>query len=66
MSENDNNNGHVQTNLLETYKPAQKTYAPTGVNGNYQPVVAPPPGTGQQPAPPTGGSGVPSGNGSSK
>lgn len=65
MRENSNNN-NVQTNLRETYQPEQKTSSPTAVNGNYQPVVAPLPNAGQQPAPPTGGSGVPSGSGSSK
>jgi hypothetical protein len=64
MADNGNNNGNVH--LRETYQPEQKTYTPEAVNGNYQPVVAPSPGAGQQPAPPTGGSGVPSGNGSSK
>jgi hypothetical protein len=66
MRENGNNNSSVQTNLRETYQPEQKTYTPAAVNGNYQPVVAPSPGAGQQPAPPTSGSGVPPGSGSSK
>lgn len=55
------NNSNDRAEARDGYQPeVQKTYTPMAVNGNYQPVVAPWVGTGRQPTPPTGGSGVPS------
>ena len=56
-----------QGRVGDSYTPCEKTYTPSGpgrhVNGNYQPVgqQGQPTGSGARPAPPQGGSGVPSG-----
>ena len=68
MPENGNSNANAPlANLRETYQPdiQQRTYSPTGANGNYQPLVPSSVGAGRQPTPPTGGSGVPAGRNNS-
>ena len=73
MAEDDQGKSGVTNNLRESYQPkAEKTYSPTtsrgrafdsytpnvNVGGNYQPII-PITQSAAQPAPPTGGSGVP-------